>query len=76
MKQMTNETYIATCLAEILQYGTKVAWTGMGEVECQTYREAGREYGAQEGIVIRLADGSEYSLTVVKSYAPEPTRGA
>lgn len=76
MKQMTDETYIAVCLAEILQHGTKVAWTGMGEVECQTYQEAGRGHGVCEGIVIRLADGSEYCLTVVKSYAPEPAREA
>lgn len=61
------ETDIAISLAEMLDYGTNPADTDMGEVECQTFHEAGVGLGVREGIVIYLADGSEYQLTIVKS---------
>lgn len=64
-----TETDIALALIEMLEHGANPDDTDMGAIECRTFDEAGL-MTRNEGVVIRLADGSEFQLTIVQSYRP------
>jgi hypothetical protein len=64
-----TETDIALALIEMLEHGADPDDTDMGEVECRTFDEAGK-MTRNEGVVIQLADGSEFSLIIVQSHRP------
>lgn len=62
-----TEQDVAYALQEILEYGTPSYESDLGEgLLVQRFDELGL-LTSNEGIGIRLADGSEFQLTIVKS---------
>lgn len=64
---MASENSIAWALAEMLDREIELDGTGDEIVSVSTFGEAGISCLFNDGIVIRLGNGEEYQMTIVRS---------